>query len=218
MVARISREPSALASPGLLDGVADRDRGNRRAVTLGAVDRAADHVPGHERPRRIVDHDDVGLLRRLRKRVGDRILPARAAATNDSCRGTVVAQELRHGDRDASAGSATTISSMRSLAASAATLISRIERPPISRNCFGRSAPRRTPRPPAAIMAATYMSELMDCTDKRPARSAKASAGKRRMRTLQDSSISPAAWPSSPAARAALARRWPRASPKPARR
>src|SRR5688572_5124466 len=52
---------------------------------------------------------------------------------------------------------------MRLLAARAPTLASRIERPPISRNCFGRSAPRRRPRPPAAMMAETNM-RVRDCT------------------------------------------------------
>src|SRR5688500_10389347 len=52
---------------------------------------------------------------------------------------------------------------MRLLAARAPTLASRIERPPISRNCFGRSAPRRRPRPPAAMIAETNM-RVRDCT------------------------------------------------------
>ena len=38
------------------------------------------------------------------------------------------------------------------------TLRSRMERPPISRNCLGRSEPSRVPRPPAAMMAETRMS------------------------------------------------------------
>ena len=45
-----------------LDGVGDGDRRNRSAGAAGGVDRARNHRRRHERPRRVVDQDDVGLL------------------------------------------------------------------------------------------------------------------------------------------------------------
>ena len=56
-----------------------------------------------------------------------------------------------------------------SLAANASMLRSRMERPPSLRNCLGRSAPSRTPRPPAAMMAATCI-KLGRLSVSRPAR------------------------------------------------
>ena len=55
-----------------LDGVVHGNRGNRRAGRAGSLDRARNHRRRDERPRRVMDQHDVGLLR-------SRALPARHA-------------------------------------------------------------------------------------------------------------------------------------------
>ncbi len=50
----------------------------RPFVTRAVIDRAVDDLAGHERPRRIVNQDDVGVLGRLRERVRHRVLTPRA--------------------------------------------------------------------------------------------------------------------------------------------
>jgi hypothetical protein len=72
---------------GLLDRVAHRDGGDGGAVRARGVDGAGDRLERHERARRIVNHDDVGAVRRPRQAVGHRVLPAGAARYEGDGRG-----------------------------------------------------------------------------------------------------------------------------------
>ena len=109
-----------------------------------------------ERPRRVVDDDDVGSRRST---------AANAFAT-ESCRrappattrsGFGAPRRYGGGSAASSAGSATTISSIVGMRReTAATLRSRIGRPPIDEQLLGHATPpNRWPRPPAAMMAVT---------------------------------------------------------------
>src|ERR1043166_2233056 len=64
------------------------------------------------------------------------------------------------GASTSSGARATTISFTAGCDANAVTLRSRIERPPTASSCFGCVAPRRRPRPPAAIIAVTNINDL----------------------------------------------------------
>src|SRR5262245_20609100 len=91
---------------------------------------------------------------------------ARNAAATDSCRrappattrsGFAVFVRYAGGRLERSAGNATITSSTSGCSSSSVTLRSSIVRPAIDRNCLGCPAPRRSPLPPAATMAATYI-------------------------------------------------------------
>ena len=68
------------------------------------------------------------------------------------------ARKYSGGSSTSDCGSATITASISGCAANAATLRSRIGRPPTGSNCFGPAAPKRRPRPPAAMMAVTCIS------------------------------------------------------------
>src|SRR5262249_39560518 len=76
------------ASPGVdaldaLDGVARGQGGEGRAVCASRVDGASDEIGGRERPRRIVNDEDLAVRRCRLDRVRPRVL-TRGAALNDA--------------------------------------------------------------------------------------------------------------------------------------
>ena len=101
-------------------------------------------------------------------RVGDgaergrhRILPPRAAGDDAQRLGRV--RSGTPADRPArSGGSATTTSSTAGCVRNAVTLRSRIVWPPIDSSCLGWPAPSRSPRPPAAMIAVTYIFGIIE--------------------------------------------------------
>ena len=146
--------PPAVADP--LHRVGDRNRDDRGTVRRGRVDRSRDQIRRHERPRGVVDEHDVGRAVHASKRVGDGVLPPRAALrrrargrppTGDPCRRRLDQGARQHDDDVGDPAWPT----------NASTLRSRIERPPSSSSCLGTRAPSRRPAPPAAMMAVTCM-------------------------------------------------------------
>ena len=106
----------------------------------GRVDRARDQVRRHERPRRVVDQHDVGRRgRRDRTHWPPNPAAARRPRRHATAAGRARAASRRR-RRRASAGSATMTSSTADEQVNAATLRSRIDRPPMSSSCFGSGA------------------------------------------------------------------------------
>ena len=124
------------------------------APCAARLDGPADHLPRYERPGGIVNQDDVGLPPTVR---------ANAFATESCRRRRPPTNETACQARQAALPSPQVISGRRRRSRRCGdwkprrTLSSSSERPPISRNCLGRSAPRRVPRPAAAMMAETRM-------------------------------------------------------------
>ena len=168
-LAELSADPAGLGDVGQLHRVARRQRGNRGAGLRRGLNRALDRRAVDERPRRVVDDDDIGVGRR-RRRTHWRPSPAAAARLRRRARGRRRAADTSGGvgrvrrwqrDDDFSRSPGT--------GNSASTLRSRIARPPSSRNCFGTAVPRRVPWPPAATMAATRMHRRRKLYDVAPA-------------------------------------------------
>ena len=130
----------------LLHRVADRQRRDRRAVLARRLDRALDQIGADKRPRRVVNHDEVGCRRHARERVGHRVLTPRAAVDDTSpARSARLETPSRHragGHRDDDLVDRGHASSAVDARARASCVPS-----PRSRNCFGWSAPSRSPVP-----------------------------------------------------------------------
>ena len=115
---RVDDEALGIAS---LDRVGRRQRRNRRTEPDCGIDRASDQVRRYQRPRRIVNHHDLRMLRHARERVRDGILPP-LAAFDDLHRLMPAAQDASGTLVASSRGSATMRSAIRSLATNASTL------------------------------------------------------------------------------------------------
>ena len=90
------------AQRGALYGVAHRKRCDGRAVPCGRFGRCRNQCPAHERPRGVVDEDDLGVGRHAREGVGHGILTANSARDDlDASAGSdAIGPLLRHRDDD----------------------------------------------------------------------------------------------------------------------
>ena len=149
--------PRAPGGACQLHRVARRERRQRRARFHRGVDRARDEIGARERARRVVDDHDVraaadgvepvsapspAAARRRRRRAT--ACRARARSAGD------VRGQVRRQHHDDLVDALVLREQL--------TERCRIDSPPIVSSCFGTPAPRRSPRPPAAMIATTRMS------------------------------------------------------------
>ena len=181
---------SQISSRGIVSCTTAADDRTRltvsRAGTAGTaaprLARAGDHAIDErrvgERPRRVVDQDDIDVTRRARDTAAHRILAPLAAGdetqrrprsppTSDGPSDTRFRRE--HDDRLTNVG-------MRGERRDAA--LQKVRPPPRSRNCLGTAAPSRAPRPAATITTPTDTGLIL------PAASGRATAGRARGRRL----------------------------------
>ena len=138
----------------LLDRVVRLQRGDRRSALDRGRHRAPDQSIAHERTRGVVNHDHVGSGVGGGKRGRHRISTARAAGIRAAWASTRPAGTRAARPARLPATPPPDYPRCRR-PTNASTLRWSIGMPPRVSSCFGRARPRRRPRPPAAMMAAT---------------------------------------------------------------
>ena len=153
---------------GALHRVARLNRRDRRAGFRGRRNRPRDQIGARERPRRVVNHDDVARLRQPRE---TRSPPSPDAAPRRrrsaaACRFPGAYRRRRRGDRRGDRRPAPAAGRRRPRRSPGA----RRTHPRCARGSAARrpraaawaeSPPKRCPRPPAAMMAVTCMGESL---------------------------------------------------------